>query len=523
MTSAPRLQVLDVALFEQPFRLRMPFRFGVITVTHGLQAFVRVRVRLADGREGDGYAAEALGAKWFDKNPALTDEQNVEQLRKSIEIAADAYRAAPPMSAFDLYAEHYRHQLDAGATLELLPLVASYGPALLDRAVLDALCRIEGISFWTAMRANLPGMHGHPIAADLAGVDFDAFLASLQPAATIEARHTVGLVDPIVAADQAPGSRVDDGLPETLEEVVATYGHRFFKLKVSGRLDADLERLTRIASVLDPIRDPIQITLDGNEQYDDVDAVVQLWSAMESTPALQRLVDSTLFIEQPIKRQAALARSVQPLARLRPVIIDESDGDLDAFPRARALGYSGVSSKDCKGYYKSLMNLARCRQWNAAGEGGYFMSGEDLTTQAGLSVQQDLALVSLLGLTHVERNGHHFIDGFAGRPLAESADFLRAHPDLYHAQRGRVRLRIENGLLHIGSLECAGFGTPVVPDLSSTPQMPKAAWPSPAATGAAAAAAVMAAAALPGSAALPPDSVGSGRVLPGEPDIESGG
>ena len=44
------------------------------------------------------------------------------------------------------------------------------------------------------------------------------------------------------------------------------------------------------------------------------------------------------------------------------------------------------------------------------------MSGEDLTTQAGLSVQQDLALVNLLGITHVERNGHHYVDGMAALP-----------------------------------------------------------------------------------------------------------
>ncbi len=477
MNAALRLKVLDVELFEQPFRLRMPFRFGVITVTQGLQAFARVRVRLDDGREGAGYAAEALGAKWFDKNPALTDEQNIEQLRKAIEIASEAYRAAPFMTAFDLFAEHHRAQLEACAEVDLVPLVASFGPALLDRAVLDAVCRLEGISFWTAMRTNLPGMRSHAIVPDLAGFDFDAFLASLEPAHTIEARHTVGLVDPIVAADQPEGTRVDDGLPETLEEVVTTYGNRFFKLKVSGHLEADLERLIRIAGVLDRVRDPVQISLDGNEQYEDIEAVAALWSAMEAEPALQRLCASTLFVEQPIKRQVALTRSVHPLARFRPVIIDESDGDLDAFPRARALGYSGVSSKDCKGFYKSLINLARCRQWNAAGEGGYFMSGEDLTTQAGLSVQQDLALVSLLGLTHVERNGHHFIDGFAGRPLAETQDFLRAHPDLYHAERGRVRLHIEGGRLRIGSLECAGFGTAVNPDLSTTAPMPKADWP----------------------------------------------
>ena len=49
-----------------------------------------------------------------------------------------------------------------------------------------------------------------------------------------------------------------------------------------------------------------------------------------------------------------------------PLIIDESDATLDAFPRARALGYAGVSSKSCKGFYKSLLNAARCARWNAA-------------------------------------------------------------------------------------------------------------------------------------------------------------
>jgi len=41
------------------------------------------------------------------------------------------------------------------------------------------------------------------------------------------------------------------------------------------------------------------------------------------------------------------------------VIIDESDGTLDAFPQARRLGYTGVSSKTCKGFYKSIVNAAR--------------------------------------------------------------------------------------------------------------------------------------------------------------------
>ena len=474
---APKVTVLGVEGFEQPFTLRLPFRFGVITVTEGRQVFLRVHVRLDDGREGFGYAAEMLAAKWFDKNPALSDAQNQDQLRRAIELAAAAYQGAPPSTPFDLFADNYRHQIRAGRELGLPPLVASFGNALVDRAVLDAVCRLFGVSFWTAMRSNLAGMVPHPIVADLGDFDFTGFLSGLAPADSIEARHTVGLVDPIVAGDQDTADRVNDGLPETLEEVVRRYGQRCFKLKVSGDLRDDLDRLTRIASVLDGIAGPLHVTLDGNEQYEDVEAVVELWSAMEAAPALQRLCAATLFIEQPIKRQAALSRSIAALARLRPVIIDESDGEMDSFLRARTLGYGGVSSKDCKGFYKSLVNLARCRAWNAEGDGGaFFLSGEDLTTQAGLAVQQDLALVSLLGLADVERNGHHFVDGFQGRPQGESLSFLEAHPDLYTEEDRRVRLKITQGRLAIGSLECPGFGSAVVPDLSETAPMPKSAW-----------------------------------------------
>ncbi|MEP7302105.1 MAG: enolase C-terminal domain-like protein [Caldimonas sp.] len=474
---APRVQVLGVEAFEQPFRLRMPFRFGVITLTESIQAIVRVQLRLEDGREGFGYAAEMLAAKWFDKNPLLSDEQNQHQLRKAIEIAAEAYKAAPASTAFDLFADNHRHQLRAGRELGLPALAASYGNALLDRAVMDAICRLMGTSFWTAMRSNLGGMSPHPVIADLGPFKFTDFLADLEPVRSIEARHTVGLVDPIVAGDQPAGSRVEDGLPETLQEVVAAYGQRCFKLKVGGDRQADIERLVKIASVLDTIQGPLHVTLDGNEQYEDVDAVVELWQAMEAEPALQTLCAATLFIEQPIKRQVALSRSVAALARLRPVIIDESDGDLDAFVRARALGYGGVSSKDCKGFYKSVVNLARCRTWNAAGAGSFFLSGEDLTTQAGLAVQQDLALVALLGLADVERNGHHFIDGFAGRPDAEAFAYRDAHPDLYNAQGGKPRLAIRDGRLALDSLDCKGFGSAVVPDLSTTAPMRPAEWP----------------------------------------------
>jgi hypothetical protein len=466
----PRVRVREVRLTERDVRLRLPFRFGVATLTECPQVFVRVRVEREDGREAWGMAAEMLAAKWFDKNPALTNEDNFAQLRASLRICADHYLGdRTPRTAFGLFATHYAEQRDDAGAKQLNPLVASYGPAVIDRAVLDAVCRMHGASFFDAMHANLPGMAPAPLAPDLAGFDFDTFLRRLKPLASVHARHTVGLVDPITRADQAPGTRVNDGLPETLEEVIAEYGHTYFKLKVAGDVRADLARLTAIAAVLDRADTPYHATLDGNEQYESLEGITELWSAMERAPALRRLVASTLFIEQPIARKTALACDVHALSARRSVIIDESDAEIDSFVTARARGYRGVSSKSCKGFYKSLINAARCARWNARpGAPPSFLSGEDLTAQAGVSVQQDLALVALLGLQHVERNGHHYVNGMAALPPAEQQAFLKAHPDLYARTAGAVRLRILEGRLAIGSLACAGFAVSAEPDWSAT-------------------------------------------------------
>jgi hypothetical protein len=470
--TAPEFSIIEIEFRERPVRLRLPFRFGVVTLTHAPQAFAFARIQLSDGRTALGAAAEMLAPKWFDKNLSLTNEQNFDQLRLALSLARDLYLGGRPRTAYGHFAAHYADQIAAGARHDLNPLVAGYGPALIDRAVLDALCRALGVSFYDAIRRNGPGIAAATLLPELAGFDIDRFLGALTPRDSIAARQTVGLVDPITASDMKPVQRVNDGLPETLEEVIVAYGHTWFKLKVGGDVAKDIDRLSAIAAVLDRSSVPYRCSLDGNEQYDDVDGVMALWRRMKEMPALGRLVSSIAFIEQPINRKTALERDVAALAVDKPLIIDESDGDFDAFPRARALGYAGVSSKTCKNFYRSILNAARCAMWNqAAGRKTYFMSGEDLTTQAGLSVQQDLALVSLLGLDHVERNGHHYVNGMADLPLAEQQAFLDAHPDLYHRVHGAVRLRIAGGMLAIGSLGCPGFASGTLPEMTTMQPM----------------------------------------------------
>ncbi|MDQ6916247.1 MAG: hypothetical protein M3023_00320 [Pseudomonadota bacterium] len=465
-----------IELYERPVALRIPFRFGAATVTSAPQAFVRVRIRLADGAsagaEAQGAAAELMIPKWFDKTPQKSNTENISDLRKALANAVDAYTSeSSSHTAFGHAAAHYAPLLAAGEATGLNALVSNYGPSLLDRAILDALCRALGVSFYVAIRGNAAGVDTI-LTPDLAGFDLARFFAALHPAVRIAARHTVGMLDPIAAHEE--GNGVGDGLPETLEQVISAYGNRYFKLKLGGDPDADLRRLIGIAPVLDRLPQYV-VTLDGNEQFAEPATIAEFWRKVGATPSLAQLTARTLYLEQPLPRGMALQTNVSESARRKPLLIDESDATLAAFPAARALGYSGVSSKSCKGIYKSLLNAARCMLWNSETPRRYFLSGEDLTMQAGLAVQQDLALVSVLGLSHVERNGHHYVNGFAGQGAgpAEQQGFLSAHPDLYESSHGSVRLAICDGSIALGSLDVPGFASGGEPDWTTLEPMPR--------------------------------------------------
>src|SRR5260221_6858366 len=139
---AVKLKLVSIDLLEPDVKLRMPFRLGVVTLTESPQAFVRCRIRTEDGREAEGAAAELLAPKWFDKNPALSNEDNYEQLRASLRAARGHYLAGGMATA-------WRHSTSGKG------LVENYGPALLDRAILDALLRCLGISFFQGIRQNV--------------------------------------------------------------------------------------------------------------------------------------------------------------------------------------------------------------------------------------------------------------------------------------------------------------------------------------------------------------------------------
>ena len=95
----------------------------------------------------------------------VRQEPGAEQRGQLRPAARRARHRARPVSrrrcrqAFGHFARHYRAQIERAGAQGLNPLVANYGPALIDRAVLDALCRCAATSrSMKSMRAQ-PGRH----------------------------------------------------------------------------------------------------------------------------------------------------------------------------------------------------------------------------------------------------------------------------------------------------------------------------------------------------------------------------
>jgi L-alanine-DL-glutamate epimerase-like enolase superfamily enzyme len=448
----PRIAVRDISFFERAIPFAKPFRFGSVVITASVQVFVRVGIEIEGKGTSVGASAEMLASKWFDKRAHLSPQQTVEGLRRSLLIARELYLARSRFdTAFGHHAAVIAAQVEACGNEDIPPLAAAFGPAEIDKAILDALLRCVGVNFFDGMTDNIAGIDAR-LAPDLRDGEIAHFLAGRQRLERVAVRHTVGLDDKIEG---------EGGVADAKENA----GARYFKLKLNGNPEHDVARLIGIGNELAARPQDYKVTLDANEQYADLAALGALVDRLDRDGVLKPIAAKLLYIEQPMPRDITRASPLGALAS-RHFIIDEADDGYDAFPVARALGYRGISSKSCKGIYKSVVNATRAAKWSAKG-GKYFVTGEDLTCQAGLGVQQDLALGALIGVTHAERNGHHYVDGFGETPAAEAQAFLSAHPDLYLRDGNKTRLAIHDGDLLTGSLTAPGFATSVHPDWST--------------------------------------------------------
>ena len=309
-----------------------------------------------------------------------------------------------------------------------------------DAAIHDAYGKAFGVSSYETYGSSFMT---HDLSKDLGpqfkGEYLDRYVPS-KPQPTMPVFHSVGASDPLEASNVT--TRIDDGLPNTLEEWIPRDGLIRFKIKLNGgNLDADVDRIIRIDRIVSRILPARQVNdwkylLDFNEGCPNVDYLLDcLRRVRETTPAG---FDRILYIEQPTARDLKKDRAnvMHEAAKLRPVVIDESLTDLETLLLAREMGYTGVALKACKGQSQAMLMAAAAQKF------GMFLCVQDLTCPGASLIHSAGIAARVPGNAGIEANARQFV------PSASAAWEAR-FPGLF---------TLKNGVMNTGQLTGWGLG-----------------------------------------------------------------
>jgi hypothetical protein len=143
-------------------------------------------------------------------------------------------------------------------------------------------------------------------------------------------------------------------------------------------------------------------------------------------------------VEQPTHRDlhAHPENDMHEVAKLCPVVIDESVIDVDSVLLARRMGWTGVVVKSPKGL--THMILVAC----VAGKQKMLVAGGDMSCPGAALIQTASFQARLPGVTSIEANARQFL------PAANKAWEPR-YPGMFH---------VTDGMLRTGELTHPGLG-----------------------------------------------------------------
>ncbi|MDQ8198038.1 enolase C-terminal domain-like protein [Pelagicoccus enzymogenes] len=465
------IRLLEQRIHFSTISTRMPFRYGIATMTRLPIAFVFLKFQFGESRSESawGMASDLLPPRWFKKDPNLAPEAEIAELKAVLNKAIETATGLRTETPFAFWDQLYRAQLEWAEAKEIPPLLANFGTSFVERALLDAFSRHQQTPLCDLIYRRKLGIELGPLHPELYGLS-PVDLLPEAPLSSIQVRHTVGFGDPLRDSDITPENQVADALPQSLEAAILHYGISQFKVKINGRLDEDLARLRSLAQIFaEHCPQGYALSLDGNEQFENWPQFRAFWEQARAEPALQALLNRVLFIEQPLSRHNALCdKGIGKLSdgsETPPVIIDESDAGPESFRDALDCGYRGISHKNCKGVFKGIANRCLIEYRNQKENTGLFMSGEDLCNLGPVALLQDLAAQSLLGNASVERNGHHYFYGLSQFPAAVQELVCKHHPELFEKRSDQTAaLTIRGGSLPTAGLHEAPFGTRFQPE-----------------------------------------------------------
>jgi L-alanine-DL-glutamate epimerase-like enolase superfamily enzyme len=408
------LRIVEVTHAFEDVRYRAPYQFGGRSVDRVTILNVNCRIRTNDGREAWGFGSMTLGNAWA--FPAATQDEGL----GAMTALADEFRATTaacdeaghPIDLFRALEPEYlrvaaRLSGSRGLKTPIPKLCTLVVASPFDAAIHDAYGKAFGVSSYDTYG---PDFMGRDLSVDL-GPSFKGEYVSryvpAKPAPRMPVFHSVGASDPLDASDVR--TRIDDGLPNTLEEWIPRDGLIRFKIKLNGgNLDADYERVVRIDRVVSRAQAARRMTdwkysLDFNEGCPNVAYLLDfLRRVREATPSG---FDRIVYIEQPTARDLKKDRAnvMHEAAKLRPVVIDESLTDLEALLLAREMGYTGVALKACKGQSQAMLMACAARKF------GMFLCVQDLTCPGASLIHSAGIAARVPGNAGIEANARQFV------------------------------------------------------------------------------------------------------------------
>jgi len=443
-------RIVEVTHGFEDFKYRAPYQFGGRSVDRVTILNVNCRIRTGGGREAWGFGSMTLGNAWA--FPAATQDEGLGAMMALAGEFRERTAACDDTGhPIDLFRSLEPEFLRVAAAVSKRRNLATPIPKLctlvvasaFDAAIHDAYGKAFGISAYDTYNSRFMSRDlSVDLGSSFKGEYIDRYVPT-KPAARMPVFHSVGASDPLDASDVK--TRIEDGLPNTLEEWVPRDGLIRFKIKLNGgNLAADYDRIIRIDRVVNRAQAARGVTswkysLDFNEGCPDVAYLLDfLRRVREATPSG---FDRIVYIEQPTARdlQKDRANVMHEAAKLRPVVIDESLTDLEALLLARDMGYTGVALKACKGQSQAM--LMAC----AAQKFGMFLCVQDLTCPGASLIHSAGIAARVPGNAGIEANARQFV------PSANSAWEPR-FPGLF---------TIHDGMMNTGQL--TGPGLSAVP------------------------------------------------------------
>jgi len=277
-------------------RTRMPFKYGIATMTDVPYAFLKLSVEI-EGKCHEGYAADNLPPKWFTKIPETPLGEEMVEMLRVIENARETAIGMEADSPFELWQDLADAQSQWGTENRIAPLLYVFGTSMVERALIEATCRALGKPFAKALIDNDFGISLGAMQIE-AGATQPVDWLPQDPLPSIIARHTIGLADPLSAADIPEDEKVADQLPQALTDCITSYGLCHFKIKINGQPDTDLARLRALSEIITQTASAdFAFTLDGNEQFKSITDFQSFWQLVQDDDALRGFFKKLLFIE----------------------------------------------------------------------------------------------------------------------------------------------------------------------------------------------------------------------------------